>query len=577
MLDERDFSRSPAFVARPHDVVVLELEPAPRGKPVREDLARYTLDAGMHTFCLDADDGQGTGLVVEDSNGRKILKLPLKERHRPRRGDVEAPDDNGLDDRCARIQLPAGTYQLRFTHDGRLVTGASRVAFAQAGPPSPALVTQGQPAAGWWRSVQTPGLIRTGSGRLTLGPTGPATGTRSVIADFASRQIGDGSLFDLHDVHRPLVQTSALPLDLVKGAESYFTVVADADRSRAQTFFRDTAPLQVADPSPIPGAARGGPAGRSDGERVPRQHPGFRHHRDVELRSAPSRPGAAGAGGGAVPLLPRWHADRRAAGRRDRLLPGVQLPRQGRGLRGENPEPRELSSAIVTLDKSAASVKLGNNTGVILHTGAVYSGTKQIVEVDTPCLDATPIKNNTTTSLEVSLLVSRTILFSTKSCVRCRLVGVDLRGYDLSGVDLSGSDLTRADLTGTGLRDATLTNATLDEAIGFANADHSQVDLSLTSLKRVDFSNAELYGAKFNKANLEGANLSGAKLTNNLDREIREQASFAGAHLKNVTLANAQLDSVDFGDASFYGTVPAACERVLTAPPVSAPARRTPR
>ena len=85
-----------------------------------------------------------------------------------------------------------------------------------------------------------------------------------------------------------------------------------------------------------------------------------------------------------------------------------------------------------------------------------------------------------------------------------------------------------------------------------------QVDLSLTSLKRVDFSNAELYGAKFNKANLEGANLSGAKLTNNLDREIREQASFAGAHLKNVTLANAQLDSVDFGDASFYGTVPAA-------------------
>ena len=118
----------------------------------------------MHTFCLDADDGQGTGLVVEDSNGRKILKLPLKARHRPRRGDVEAPDDNGLDDRCARIQLPAGTYQLRFTHDGRLVTGASRVAFVQAGPPSPALVDlrASRPRAGG-RSVQTPGLIQNGA------------------------------------------------------------------------------------------------------------------------------------------------------------------------------------------------------------------------------------------------------------------------------------------------------------------------------------------------------------------------------------------------------------------------------
>src|SRR5262249_11397498 len=110
---------------------------------------------------------------------------------------------------------------------------------------------------------------------------------------------------------------------------------------------------------------------------------------------------------------------------------------------GRIPNLVELSSPVVTLAQSAASVKLGNNTGVKLHTGPVYTGKAQIVEVDTPCLDATPIKNNTTMSLEVTLLAP-TILLSTRSCVGCRLVGADLSGYDLSGVDLSDSDLTRA-------------------------------------------------------------------------------------------------------------------------------------
>jgi uncharacterized protein YjbI with pentapeptide repeats len=218
----------------------------------------------------------------------------------------------------------------------------------------------------------------------------------------------------------------------------------------------------------------------------------------------------------------------------------------------------------VTLATSAASVKLGNNTGVILHTGPVYTGTKQIVEVDTPCLDATPIKNNTTASLEVKLLAP-TILLSTRSCVGCKLVGADLSGYDLSEpeVDLESADLTRANLTGSIfltpgpngsiLKSVTLANATLDEAIGFAGADHSLLDLSNTSLKRVDFSGALLYGAKLNGANLEGANLSGAFLKNNPDTKIRDPASLTGAHLKNVNLTGAQLNGADFGNASFYG------------------------
>ena len=555
VLHERDFAGSPALISRPHEVVILELEPALRGKPTPQNLARYSLDAGTHTFCLDASEPEGTGLAVEDASGRRVLEFPLKGRQRPRGRKVDA-----VGERCARIELPSGTYQLSLTHDGRVITGASRVAFVQAGPPSPGLVdNEGRPAPGWWALRPDPTLDpERRPGRLTLGPTEPATGTRPVIADFASKQIDDASLFDFQDVHRPLVKASTLPLDLVKGVSSpYFTLLADADPSRTQTFFRDTAPLQVTD---LGGYRAQLGVVRPDGQTA-----------NVFLANTPAsattvtlnydqpRPDP----GPPVPVevLFRFFPDGTQIGelKEGEIAVFQECNYRGKAavFAGRIPNLSELSSAVVTLDKSAASVRLGNNTGVILHTGLVYTGTRQIVEVDTPCLDATPIKSNTTTSLEVRLLAPA-ILLSTRSCVGCRLVGADLSDYDLSGVNLSGSDLTRANLTGTGLRNATLTNATLDEAVGFASADHTQIDLSLTSLKRIDFSNALLYGAKLNRANLEGANLSGAFLTNNFeegnpDRQVRQAASLTGAHLKNVNLAGAHLSQADFGNASFYG------------------------
>jgi uncharacterized protein YjbI with pentapeptide repeats len=569
---ERDFAQNPALAAWPHDVVVLELEAVRRGRAMRQSLARYRLDVGTHTFCLDADDSHVTGLIVEDGAGRPILELhlPMHQRRSLVRSSVRG--------RCARTILPSGTYQVRVTHDGRLITGASGVAFMQAAPPSPSLVdAQGKPAAGWWALRPDPNLDPLGrrrEGRVTLGPEQElARGVRPLVADFASKQIDDTSLFDVHDVRRPLVKASGgIPLDLAKvGSNPDLTLVADADPSRTQTFFHDTTPLVVTDL----GQYRAQLGVRRADRRIasvflgtaPASPTTFMLNYDQPRDPAPPAP---------VEVLFRFFPDGTQIGelQEGEIALFQECNYQGKAavFAGRIPNLAELSSAVVTLGTTAASVKLGNNTGVILHTGPVYTGTKRIVELDTPCLD-TPLRNNAA-SLEVQLLAP-TILFSTRSCVGCKLVGADLSGRDLSEINLEKADLTRANLTGSILltpgpggsilESVKLANATLDEAIGFAGTDHSLLDLSNTSLKRVDFSHALLYGTKLNGANLEGANLSGAVLTNHPSPvgppappprqhpDIKDAASLSGAYLKNVNLSNAQLSGADFSNASFYG------------------------
>ena len=392
VLHERDFAQNPGLAARPHDIVVLELEAVRRGRAMRQNLARYRLDAGTHTFCLDAADSHVTGLVVEDAAGRPVLELhlPARQRRTRARAPAQAPGT------CARTVLPSGTYQLRFTHDGRLITGASRVAFVQAGPPSPSLLDhQGKPVGGWWALRPDPSLdpLRR-EGRVVLGPRPElAAGVRPLIADFASKQIDDASLFDVHDPSRPLVMASGgLPLDLAKlDSSRYLTLGAD-DPTRTQTFFHDTTPLVVTDL----GQYRAQLGVRRTDRQVASVFLGKASPAPFMLNYDQPRPDPAPPA--PVDVLFRFFPDGTKIGELQEgeiaLFQECNYGGKAAVFAGRIPNLAELSSAVVTLATSAASVKLGNNTGVILHTGPVYTGTKQIVEVDTSCLEA-PIKNNT--------------------------------------------------------------------------------------------------------------------------------------------------------------------------------------
>ena len=120
--------------------------------------------------------------------------------------------------------------------------------------------------------------------------------------------------------------------------------------------------------------------------------------------------------------------------------------------------------------------------------------------------------------------------------MNCEFIG-DWRNFDLTASDVSACI---PQLAGRDLSYSVL----------------SQVDLSDAYLARTDFSFAVLQGTKLARANLTGATFYNAVLSNN-DGNIELAATLEGAQLKNVNFASAQLGSVTFTNANFYGDAPA--------------------
>ena len=139
--------------------------------------------------------------------------------------------------------------------------------------------------------------------------------------------------------------------------------------------------------------------------------------------------------------------------------------------------------------------------------------------------------------------------------------GHDFSGGIFRGVVFDNLDLTGSQWTGAVLERASFQGATLDNATGLNGTVGNPSRLSAAkfnnaSVQNVDMSNAQLYGADFTNANLTNSSLAGAFLSANTAAvpPIEDAARFDGAHLKNVTLANAKLQSVSFRFASFYGS-----------------------
>ncbi|MEJ7685961.1 MAG: pentapeptide repeat-containing protein [Variovorax sp.] len=139
-------------------------------------------------------------------------------------------------------------------------------------------------------------------------------------------------------------------------------------------------------------------------------------------------------------------------------------------------------------------------------------------------------------------------------------------GHDFSGglyadVVFDGLDLTGSTWTGAVLERASFQQATLDNAKGLSGAVGKLSRLSgarfnRASLRNVDLSYAALYGAQFTNADLSNSSLAAAALQANPAAQppIQTAAVFDGAHLRNVNLADADLEGVSFQYASFYGS-----------------------
>jgi uncharacterized protein YjbI with pentapeptide repeats len=140
--------------------------------------------------------------------------------------------------------------------------------------------------------------------------------------------------------------------------------------------------------------------------------------------------------------------------------------------------------------------------------------------------------------------------------------GHDFSGAQMAGVVFDGLDLTNSNWKNAVLENASFVGATLDGATGWSTTKGGPpvrlagAVFNDASLKKVDFANAQLYGAQFTRANLENSRLQGALLSINPNPSapVRRKANFDSAHLKNVDLSAANLDSASFRNANFYGS-----------------------
>jgi uncharacterized protein YjbI with pentapeptide repeats len=566
VLYEQDFVADPALVALAGDVVLFDLEPSLQPPRTRTQFARYALEAGTHTICLDEEDPFVTEVVLEDARGKKRLRLHLPHGPNGKGSGREKPRKP----ECAQATLTADTYTLRVAHDGGSIGGTHRVAFVQPMSASPRLIDDtGALLGGYWALRPDSSLDpRRRLGRVMAAPpdrsvpSTPFTAIRPLVADFTARQIDDSGLFRFADPNHPTVGTTQpTALNLAKlDASGFWTGFADDGPTRSQAFFR-TVPLLVNDLG-----------GYRFELGVTRQD---RKPADFFLRSTPfsattlslnydqrqpdPEPPAA------LDVLFRFYPDGAQIGelQEGEVALYQQCNYQGKAavFALDAPNLTELTSPVISLDKTAASVRLGNNTAAILHSGLLYTGTVQIVEQDTPCLTGTPIGSGNTSSLQIRSLTF--LLVSSRQCEKCQLVGVDLTGLDLSGtdansgVDLKGANLGGATLAGTNLAFASLEGAILDGATGTA-INLSGAFLTRASLRKVTFHQGQLYGATLIEADLEGADLEGAFLsdcnTADCSPRIASGASLNNAHLKNVNLATADMSAAIFTNASFYSS-----------------------
>jgi uncharacterized protein YjbI with pentapeptide repeats len=476
------------------------------------------------------------------------------------------------------------------------IAGAAGVAgAAQPGPPQPGpplLDSAGHPAGGWWALRPVPAFDPSGQRRLgrirALPPTSSFaefSKARPVIADFASQQIDGTALFDFHDPHHTRVFYQAgTELDVsiaIFNADLNGVIVAN----EAGSIILAARPLDIIDlghyrillettsilskgPEPFfLGASQFG-------------------NSTLKLYGNRGEPAVG------LQVLFRFYPDASQVGG---LNEGEVALFQECNYRGkaivfaaDMPNFSELTSDVITVDRTTASVKLGNNTAAALYNGAVYTGTRSVIKADTPCLPGP----HDTTSLLVRPL-DRVVTLGSRDCTNCRLVGANLANVDLSGVKLDAADLTnanvscanfsgtdnehRVDLTTTVFTNAqfgtdplcrtlftwTILNAdTIPPAqwrfVTLANADiNGLAGKALSSqAKPLDLAGAILSGASLTDAILDYAKgLSAADLTGiNLTHASLRNVDFSGSQLSGATLDRANLE-----DSNLSGAVLSPC------------------
>lgn len=356
-----------------------------------------------------------------------------------------------------------------------------------------------------------------------------------VGADFTAPQLAAPALVNFSNPQRPTSLFVGGPLDLMALDPEGFSLIWRQDPSAVSGFFGGTAPISVTDLGQY--RAQLG-VKRPDGSMASlfalggQPGPMPLHLDYLSTLSPPPTPAT-------FQVLYRYYPDGTQIGT---LQEGEVAIFQECGFKGKAavfalsaPDLGEISGLGASLDNTAASIRISNNTGVVLYTESQYGGASQAVTMDTDCSNGTPIGAGTVSSLQVQALLP-TVAVSTGNCKDCVIQGVNIGKVDLTKVDLTGAFLDGTSLCGSTLQSTTLTGASL-QCLGELCA---------------DLSNTVLAGANLDHANLSGATLYAADLSGQPSSNL-SAASVQQAHLKNANLSKAKLSGANFSSSNLYG------------------------
>ena len=503
--------------------------------PDRVEQFPLRLETRRYRICMDAQDEGADTVTLLSPSGAVLVAV---------RAGAE----------CAVVDAQQGLYQVRHTYGGK---GSTRTVFLRklAVPQPPAQAQAGQPDEYWGilASVLDRRTHQVVFGPWFLGYEGPTAqggclgDVRGIVqATSATRmQTGDRNLFDEMNFFRPIRDSQSgallsfagpvpctLPSNLgVVGLRSTANLVQPlvvSDGLAPLVFVQG--PVTVGNFSPsshtfgLRGAYPTGGGTPYDGTTVSLGKPS---DDATYVNLGPLESGQVDA----------YLAEYRAVLRlRPGGFPGSSIPDYGQVALFNTADCSGPAMVVDQYDLAAmlpgplgafnGSVLLGVSTGADVYEQTLYRGATRHL-IASGCI--APGSGFKPASIRVQPTTAE-MVFSTKSCERCNLSGMDLSGRDLQNAKLAGSNLN---------------NAHLNKA----------------NLAGADMRQAFLQGAQLPNANLDAANLCGAKLNAapSTAGSSNVAANLAGAFLRNANLSKSNVSGVNFNDSNFYSANAGAC------------------
>jgi uncharacterized protein YjbI with pentapeptide repeats len=498
VLRAREFITNPSLMAHARQTVVLDYEPSPFEEPV----IRYELEEGPHDFCLSGKQTDFTGMVLKDMFGDKVFQIPGYER-------------------CTRVELPGGIYELRLLHSGKHQPDSNRDIRVQVDPPSPPLVdSNGNPVSGWWAVQPDPALDPLHrAGRLRAQPPfrdlindGNGIDYGPVIADFSSQVMDEYSLFHiLHGGNKDYEPA------ILQAKETYWSVEPTDNSGHSFVIigygcnFDTCQPSYAATKIKDLGNNKFQLSYDNSSYSVPYMFADSVWAHSELAVSYVSDPPAT------LRVVFRFFPDSTQIAN---LYQGEAALFQACSYNGKAAvfaygaaDLSAVTSPVTTIDNSAKSIVLGNNTAVFWRSA---SSQPMAITVDTTCL---PAGSAAPSGKDFEVLPLDTLLSDAsdaaaldKKCINCKLRGVTLANLDLDGWNLSGADLSGATLANVKLNKAKLDGAILAgtklPCVDFSGVDQNH-PADLTS---VDFSKVQWVETNGCKTNFKYTLLSVTKL-----------------------------------------------------------------